>query len=98
MVRMLLCMQGSMFPAQTEARRTMLKLGLVIALATAIGQGGQKERAWQEGMLLNPENNAYFKSVERTVDGGTSAFHAAGSSDPDAVKPSLSVKDNYVVD
>jgi len=48
-------------------------------------------------MLLNPENNAYFKSVLKTEGTGPTGFHAAGSSDPDA-KHDVSVQDNYVVD
>jgi hypothetical protein len=78
----------------------MKRLGLVLTLAAAIGQGSfgaDKERAWQQGMLLNPENNAYFKSVLRTEGMGPSGFHAAGSSDPDA-KHEFAVQDNYVVD
>ena len=79
----------------------MKRLGLVLTLAAVIGQGSwgaDKERAWQQGMLLNPENNAYFKSVARTEGNTLTGFHAAGSSDPDAAKPNLSVQDNYVVD
>jgi hypothetical protein len=78
----------------------MKRLGLVLTLAAVIGQGSfgaDKERAWQEGMLLNPENNAYFKSVDKTEGLGESGFHAAGSTDPDA-KHDVSVQDNYVVD
>ena len=78
----------------------MKRLGLVLTLAAAIGQGSwgaDKERAWQQGMLLNPENNAYFKSVSRTEGTGLSGFHAAGSTDPDA-KHDLTVQDNYVLD
>jgi hypothetical protein len=78
----------------------MGRLGLVLALAAAIGQGSwgaSKERAWQQGMLLNPENNAYFKSVAKSESQGGSAFHAAGSTDPDA-KHDVAVQDNYVVD
>jgi hypothetical protein len=78
----------------------MKRLGLVLTLAAAIGQGSwgaDKERAWQQGMLLNPENNAYFKSVGKTETTGVVGFHAAGSTDPDA-KHDLSVQDNYVVD
>jgi hypothetical protein len=78
----------------------MKRLGLVLTLAAAIGQGSfgaDKERAWQQGMLLNPENNAYFKSVEKTEGVGETGFHAAGSTDPDA-NHNISVQDNYVVD
>jgi hypothetical protein len=78
----------------------MKRLGLVLSLAAAIGQGSwgaSKERAWQQGMLLNPENNAYFKSVGKTEGTGPAGFHAAGTSDPDA-KHDVSVQDNYVVD
>ena len=78
----------------------MKRLGLVLALAAAIGQGswgGSKERAWQQGMLLNPENNTYFKSVAKSESDGASAFHSAGSTDPFA-KHDLSVQDNYVLD
>jgi hypothetical protein len=78
----------------------MKRLGLVLTLAAAIGQGSfgaDKERAWQQGMLLNPENNAYFKSVDRTEGLGEGGFHAAGTTDPDA-KHDISVQDNYVVD
>ncbi len=78
----------------------MKRLGLVLTLAAAIGQGSfgaDKERPWQQGMLLNPENNAYFKSVGRTEGTGPAGFHAAGSTDPDA-KHDLTVQDNYVVD
>jgi hypothetical protein len=78
----------------------MKRLGLVLTLAAAIGQGSfgaDKERAWQQGMLLNPENNAYFKSVDRTEGLGEGGFHAAGTTDPDA-KHDVSVQDNYVVD
>jgi hypothetical protein len=78
----------------------MKRLGLVLTLAAAIGQGSfgaDKERAWQQGMLLNPENNAYFKSVDRTESLGEGGFHAAGTTDPDA-KHDISVQDNYVVD
>ena len=78
----------------------MKRLGLVLTLAAAIGQGSfgaDKERAWQQGMLLNPENNAYFKSVEKTEGLGATAFRAAGSTDP-AAKHEISVQDNYVVD
>lgn len=78
----------------------MKRLGLVLTLAAAIGQGSfgaDKERAWQQGMLLNPENNAYFKSVDKTEAIGATAFRAAGSTDPDA-KHDISVQDNYVVD
>ena len=53
----------------------MKRLGLVLSLAAAIGQGSwgaSKERAWQQGMLLNPENNAYFKSVLKTEGTGPS--------------------------
>lgn len=78
----------------------MKRLGLVLSLAAAIGQGSwgaSKERAWQQGMLLNPENNAYFKSVAKTEGSGPAGFHAAGSTDPDA-KHDTSVQDNYVLD
>jgi hypothetical protein len=78
----------------------MKRLGLVLTLAAAIGQGSfgaDKERAWQQGMLLNPENNAYFKSVDKTEGLGEGGFHAAGTTDPDA-KHDVSVQDNYVVD
>ena len=79
----------------------MKRLGLVLALAAAIGQGSawgaSKERAWQQGMLLNPENNAYFKSVGRTEGAGAVGFHAAGTTDPDA-KHDVTVQDHYVVD
>ena len=78
----------------------MKRLGLVLTLAAAIGQGSfgaDKERAWQQGMLLNPENNAYFKSVEKTEGLGATGFHAAGSTDPDS-NHDISVQDNYVVD
>ena len=78
----------------------MKRLGLVLTLAATIGQGlwgADKERPWQQGMLLNPENNAYFKSVGRTEGSGPTGFHAAGSTDPDA-KHDVSVQDNYVVD
>jgi hypothetical protein len=78
----------------------MKRLGLVLTLAAAIGQGSfgaDKERAWQQGMLLNPENNAYFKSVGRVETLGAGAFHAAGSTDPDA-RHDVSVQENYVVD
>ena len=78
----------------------MTRLGLVLALAAAIGQGSwgaSKERAWQQGMLLNPENNAYFKSVEKTESTGPAGFHATGSTDPSA-KHDVSIQDNYVVD
>lgn len=78
----------------------MKRLGLVLTLAAAIGQGSfaaDKERPWQQGMLLNPENNAYFKSVGRTQGGGLSGFQATGSTDPFA-KHDLTVQDNYVVD
>ena len=78
----------------------MKRLGLILTLAAAIGQGSfgaDKERAWQQGMLLNPENNAYFKGVDKTEGLGAAGFHAAGSTDPDA-KHDVSVQDNYVVD
>jgi hypothetical protein len=78
----------------------MKRLGLVLTLAAAIGQGSwgaDKERAWQQGMLLNPENNAYFKSVDKTEGLGATGFHATGTTDPDA-KHDISVQDNYVVD
>ncbi len=78
----------------------MKRLGLVLTLAAAIGQGSfgaDKERAWQQGMLLNPENNAFFKSVEKTEGLGATGFHAQ-STDPDATTRDVSVQDNYVVD
>jgi len=78
----------------------MKRLGLVLTLAAAIGQGSfgaDKERAWQQGMLLNPENNAYFKSVDKTEGLGEAGFRAAGTTDPDA-RHDVSVQDNYVVD
>src|ERR1700682_1255831 len=85
---------------ETEVSRTMKRLGLVLTLAATIGQGSwgaSKERAWQQGMLLNPENNAYFKSVGKTESTGAAGFHAAGTTDPDA-KHFVTVQDNYVVD
>ena len=49
----------------------MKKLGLVLALAAqaALAASPTKQapdRLWQQGMLLNPENNAYFKSVPKS--------------------------------
>jgi hypothetical protein len=72
-------------------------LVLVLALTAAIGQGGSKERAWQEGMLLNPEQNAYFKGVEKTETLGGGAFRAASDRDI-STGPGLSVRDHYVLD
>ncbi len=47
-------------------------------------------------MLLNPENNAYFKKVwKKPRVWAQTAFRAAGSTDPDA-KHEISVQDNYV--
>jgi hypothetical protein len=78
----------------------MKKLGFVLAALGAICQGGSpaKERAWQEGMLLNPENNAYFRSVEKSVSSqlSTTMFQNANGQG-DVAKTPVSVKDNYVL-
>ncbi len=79
----------------------MKKLGLILLALSAISQGGSpaKERNWQEGMLLNPENNVYFRSVEKTEQTGgvqTGLVHATNTNG-DVQKPALSVRDNYVL-
>jgi hypothetical protein len=78
----------------------MKKLGLVLAALVAVCQGASpaKERPWQEGMLLNPENNAYFKSTEKTVTStlSTGIFQGANS-ESEVPKTPVSVRDNYVL-
>ncbi len=75
----------------------MKALGLVFVLAATIGLGGSKERAWQEGMLLNPENNAYFLSVARSEENGPGAF-ARGTATGLPENALISVKEHFVVD
>jgi hypothetical protein len=76
----------------------MKKLSLFLVVFTAICQAASpaKERNWQEGMLVNPENNAFFRSTEKTTN--TSALRTGLShSNIDAPQAPVSVKDNYVL-
>jgi hypothetical protein len=81
-----------------------MKWGLFIALAAVIGQAGSpsKERAWQEGMLLNPENNAYFLSVPRMETNASPlqpiTAAALRGEQPVASTAITSTKDSYVLD
>ena len=75
-----------------------LSLFLVVLTAACHGASPAKERAWQEGMLLNPENNAFFRSTEKTTKPpiATGLFQGANSNGGASQTP-VSVKDNYVL-
>jgi hypothetical protein len=75
----------------------MRAMGLVFILAAIIGLGGSKERAWQEGMLLNPEKNAYFLSVAKTEEVSASTFQR-GTTTSGSDSPVVSIREHFVVD
>ena len=73
----------------------LTKLGLIVAMAATVGQGAAPEKVWQEGMLLNPENNAYFKSVAKTEE-SEEVPHTIGNT---AAKSAISgMMDRFVID
>jgi len=72
-------------------------LPLVFILAAGVGLGGSKERAWQEGMLLNPEKNAYFLGVEKTEE-ITATSYQRGNTASGSDSPVVSVREHFVVE
>jgi|SRR5215472_4115897 hypothetical protein len=72
-------------------------LPFVFFLAAGIGLGGSKERAWQEGMLLNPEKNAYFLSVEKTEQ-ITASSYQRGNTAVGSDSPVVIVREHFVVE
>jgi len=76
----------------------MKKLSVFLVL-TAICQAASpaKERPWQEGMLLNPENNAFFRSTEKTTKPSPSTSLFGGNASQETPQTAVSVKDNYVL-
>ena len=66
---------------------------LIAMLATA---GWAKDRAWQDGSLLDPRSNRYFPSMERSGDADRAPSSPLLSS-AQAV-PSNTIYDHYVVE